>query len=245
MHPLGSTRTVVKRNHAFIAPDGHVQAPLPGWTRTQGIILITPRMMDAPEFTMYLALMEDGAKSAMPLPTIQRFIYVQEGEISLLETTVSVGEYAYLPADTPHEITSAGDSRLIIFEKPYLAPDHGGEEPHFLTGNAWEAKGDPFMGDPNAFLRTLLPTDEGWDMGVNLFTFQPGTPLPFVETHIMEHGLYLLEGQGIYRLDNDWYPIQAGDVIWMGPYCPQWFAAIGTTQSTYLYYKDINRDPFR
>jgi glyoxylate utilization-related uncharacterized protein len=69
-----------------------------------------------------------------------------------------------------------------------------------------------------------------------------GAALPFVETHVMEHALILLQGQGVYRLDDDWYPIQEGDVIWMGPFCPQWFCAIGKTISTYLYYKDIHRD---
>jgi (S)-ureidoglycine aminohydrolase len=59
----------------------------------------------------------------------------------------------------------------------------------------------------------------------------------------MEHGLLLLDGQGIYRLGERWYPIQAGDAIWMGPYCPQWFAAIGKNPARYLYYKDVNRDP--
>ena len=59
----------------------------------------------------------------------------------------------------------------------------------------------------------------------------------------MEHGLLMLEGQGIYRLADSWYPVQHGDVIWMASYCPQWFVAMGKGPSRYLYYKDVNRDP--
>jgi (S)-ureidoglycine aminohydrolase len=80
-------------------------------------------------------------------------------------------------------------------------------------------------------------------MEMNLFTFNPGGSLPLVEVHLMEHGLLFLQGGGIYRLDERWYPVQAGDVIWMGPFCPQWFAAVGKTPARYLYYKDVNRHP--
>jgi (S)-ureidoglycine aminohydrolase len=27
----------------------------------------------------------------------------------------------------------------------------------------------------------------------------------------------------------------------MGPYCPQWFVAMGKEPARYLYYKDVNR----
>jgi (S)-ureidoglycine aminohydrolase len=59
----------------------------------------------------------------------------------------------------------------------------------------------------------------------------------------MEHGLLMLEGQGVYRLGDSWYPVREGDAIWMAPFCPQWFVAMGKGPARYLYYKDVNRDP--
>ena len=53
-----------------------------------------------------------------------------------------------------------------------------------------------------------------------MFTFQPGAALPLVEMHVMEHGLLMLAGQGVYRLDDEWYPVREGDVIWMAPVLP-------------------------
>jgi glyoxylate utilization-related uncharacterized protein len=38
----------------------------------------------------------------------------------------------------------------------------------------------------------------------------------------LRRGLMLLEGKGIYRLNDKWYSVQAGDVIWMAPYVTQW-----------------------
>jgi (S)-ureidoglycine aminohydrolase len=63
------------------------------------------------------------------------------------------------------------------------------------------------------------------------------------EVHYNQHGLLLLEGQGIYRLGDSWYPVQSGDTIWMAPFVPQWYAALGKTKTRYLLYKDVNRDP--
>jgi (S)-ureidoglycine aminohydrolase len=58
----------------------------------------------------------------------------------------------------------------------------------------------------------------------------------------MEHGLYFLQGKGIYFLGDDWMEVQADDFIWMGPYCPQSFYATGPAPARYLYYKNVNRE---
>jgi glyoxylate utilization-related uncharacterized protein len=39
-------------------------------------------------------------------------------------------------------------------------------------------------------------------------TYDPGAALSMVEIHVMEHGLLMLEGGGIYRLGDSWYPVR-------------------------------------
>ncbi len=131
---------------------------------------------------------------------------------------------------------------LNVFEKRYAARPCV-PIPGPLCGHERDVAGSPFLGDPAAILKVLLPRDERFDIAVNVFTYEPGATLPMVEVHVMEHGLLMLEGQGVYRLADEWYPVKQGDVIWMGPYCPQWFVAMGKTPARYLYYKDVNRDP--
>jgi len=72
-------------------------------------------------------------------------------------------------------------------------------------------------------LRACCRTNPVFDFAVNTMVYQPGAALRMVEMHVMEHGLIMLEGSGIYRLGDSWYPVTAGDFIWMGPWCPQWF----------------------
>ena len=88
-----------------------------------------------------------------------------------------------------------------------------------------------------------MPDGPGWDFAVNTMTYAPGAALAMVEIHVMEHGLLMLQGGGIYRLRDHWYPVTAGDFIWMAPYCPQWFGALGKTPAKYLIYKDWYRHP--
>ena len=79
------------------------------------------------------------------------------------------------------------------------------------------------------------------DMHVNIVTFQPGGAIPFPETHVMEHGLYVLEGKAVYLLNTDWVEVEAGDFMWLRAFCPQACYAGGPGPFRYLLYKDVNR----
>lgn len=245
MHHLGHTRTKVTRQHAFIAPDGHVETTLPTWKNTMGVILISPQM--GARFSQYFALMQEGGEGGPPLPGVERFIFVMSGSVHVqTETdTLSLSEkgFAFFPANEPHIITASSETKLNVYERRFI-PNESQEPLPIVTGNEQDIKGEPFMGNPNLICKKFLPDDARFDMAVNTMNFTPGTVLPFAETHFMEHGMLMLSGGGIYRLDDNWYPIQKDDVLWMGPYCPQWFGALGEETSSYLLYKESNRDVF-
>lgn len=245
MDVFGHTRSHLARDHALIDPGSFVTAPLAGWERTQGVVLISPRM--GARFCQYLAIMEAGA-AAEPAPSgVQRFVYVLEGSVAVRPIgsearTLGAGGFAYLPAEDRSALRAAAASKLCVFEKRYV-PRTGVMPPVRILGNERDIKGEPFLGDEIARLQVLLPVEPAFDMAVNVFRFQPGARLPFVEVHVMEHGLLMLGGEGVYRLSDRWYPVRGGDVIWMAPFCPQWFVAMGSEPAAYLYYKDVHRDP--
>ena len=110
-----------------------------------------------------------------------------------------------------------------------------------LVGKEIAVQARPLADDTDLEVLVLLPEQPAFDFAVNIMTFQPGAALPMVESHMMEHGLVMLAGGGIYRLGDQWYPVTAGDFIWMAPWCPQWFGALGKTPAKYLIYKDWNR----
>lgn len=238
MHQLGNTRSVHRRDHLLHTPDTFVRAPLPGMRNATAVVHVAPAGGAA--FTQYTAEFEPGGLLG-PAPG-QRFIYVLEGELEASGRGLSAGDYAYVQAGLAVKVTTRGAARAAVIEKPYV-PLAGEPAAAFFTGreNAVEAKS--FLGDEMLHVRTLLPDVPAFDCAVNTMTFQPGASLPMVEIHVMEHGLLMLQGGGIYRLGDSWYPVTAGDFIWMGPYCPQWFGALGKTPAKYLIYKDWNRHP--
>lgn len=155
---------------------------------------------------------------------------------------LSEGGYAFFPADTAHVLEAVGKARLAVYEKPFQPLD-GVLAPSVIVGNEADVEGRPLGDDPDLIVRMLLPDQLSYDMAVNTMTFKPGASLSLVEVHVMEHGLLMLQGGGIYRLSDRWYPVAAGDVIYMAPYCPQWFGAIGKQPARYLLYKDAHRHP--
>jgi (S)-ureidoglycine aminohydrolase len=138
-------------------------------------------------------------------------------------------------------IASSG-CRCAVIEKKY-EPLAGVQAPRAFVGAESAITGQALEGDPDVVVRALLPADFGFDFAVNTMTYAPGAALSQVEVHVMEHGLLMLDGGGIYKLAEDWYQVTAGDFIWMGPFCPQWFAAVGKGPAKYLIYKDFNRVP--
>ena len=239
------TRSHVARNHAVFAPESHVPASISGWSHTQAVILMGPRI--GAKFAEYIVTLSAGATSAMPAAGIQRFALVLEGTVELNISqgshALNIGSYVYVPAGLPHTLTCASNARLLLIEKPYV-PVPNQPAPQFVIGREQDMPTTALGGNPDLQVKPLLPAAPGFDMAVNIMAFEPGAALGLVEVHIMEHGLFVLDGQFIYRLDEQYYPVQAGDAIYMAPFCPQWCAAFGKQPARYLLYKDWNHDPF-
>ncbi|MGD0798758.1 MAG: (S)-ureidoglycine aminohydrolase [Acidobacteriaceae bacterium] len=242
MHSLGHSRSANRRDHLLHTPDTFVRTPMPGLERGVAIVHISPAA--GAGFTQYTAELETGG--TLTASAHQRFVYVLGGAADIaFDTTfhsLGAGSYAYIPAMPMHTITAQQATRLAVIEKAYQ-PLEGVPAPTLFLGIEADAVATALMGDPNLQVRALLPEDPGFDFAVNTMTYQPGASLSMVEVHVMEHGLLMLEGGGIYRLGDAWYPVTAGDFIWMAPFCPQWFGALGKHPAKYLIYKDWNRSP--
>ena len=238
MQQLGQTRSSFQGDHSLLTPDTFVRAPLPGMRNATAIVHAGPASGAA--FAEYTAEFEAGG--LLGPATGERFVFVLEGELMVKEHKLVANGYAFLPHNFKHEVKAAAAAKAIVIEKPYV-PLKGTKPPRAVFGNERTVPPQPLMGDDALEVRSMIPSGFEYDLAVNTLTFQPGATLPMVEIHMMEHGLLMLDGGGIYRLGGNWYPVKAGDFIWMAPYCPQWFGALGKTPARYLIYKDWNRHP--
>jgi (S)-ureidoglycine aminohydrolase len=242
MHNLGRTRSANRRDHLLLTPDTFVRTPMPGLQGGMAVVHVSPAAGAA--FAQYTA--ELDAAGTLGPTAAQRFVYVLSGAVDLVSDTsfhsLSPCDYAFIPAGLAHTLTAREATHLVVIEKTYQ-PLAGIAAPTLLVGSEAKIASTPLMGDIGLQVRALLPDQPAFDFAVNTMTYQPGAALSMVEVHIMEHGLLMLEGGGIYRLGDAWYPVSAGDFIWMAPFCPQWFGAIGKQPAKYLIYKDWNRHP--
>jgi (S)-ureidoglycine aminohydrolase len=242
VHNLGWTRSSQQPNHLLLTADSFVRTTLPGMKACCAVVHAGPAL--GARFTEYTAEFEAGGE--LGGTTAQRFIFVIEGEVKLevdgKSSKVAARGYAYLPEGVRHRVVATKISRVAVIEKSYQTLDSV-EPPHLIISNEDAVSSHPLDDDPALQVKCLLPEEMSFDFAVNTMVYQPGASLRMVEMHVMEHGLIMLEGGGIYRLGDSWYPVTAGDFIWMGPWCPQWFGAIGKVPAKYLIYKNWNRHP--
>ena len=223
---------------------------LPHWNDTRLWVIARPLTGFAETFSHYIAEVAPGGGSTRPEadPSAEAVLFVVGGNLCLtIDGTaheLTAGGYAFLPPGTDWSMRNPGDglAHFHWMRKRYQAADGVDMPPAFVTSDAAVAPIEmPDCDGVWATTRFVDPTDLRHDMHVNIVTFQPGGVIPFAETHVMEHGLYVLQGTGRYRLNEDWVDVEAGDYMWLRAFCPQACIATGDEPFRYLLYKDVNR----
>ena len=229
-----------------------VTSYLPFWEGTRLWVLSRPLSGFAETFSQYIMEVAPGGGSDKPEPDVKAegVLFVVEGELTLALAgqthKMTPGGYAYIPPASDWSVrnNSKEPVRFHWIRKSYEAVDGLGPPDAFVT-NENEITPSP-MPDTDgkwATTRFVDPADMRHDMHVTIVTFEPGGTIPFAETHVMEHGLYVLEGKAVYRLNQDWVEVEAGDYMWLRAFCPQACYAGGPGRFRYLLYKDVNRHP--
>lgn len=246
------TRAVVKPGvYTLIPPEGRVFNVIPGIKDCQTTILCSPKI--GASFVMYVGTALPGGGTTMTYGKedgIESFIWVMDGDGKLElkvggeSKTYGPGGYVYAPSGVGIDFKNTTDKpvRFILYKQRYVPHPDPKVGPHAVFGNTNDIEERIYDGMDNVFVRDLLPVDEAFDMNFHILTFLPGGCHPFIETHVQEHGAYIYEGQGMYRLDDDWVPVQAEDFMWMGPYCKQACYGTGLGRISYIYSKDCHRD---
>ncbi len=227
-----------------------VTSYLPFWEGARFWVLSRPLSGFAETFSQYIAELRPGGGSDRPETdsAAEAVIFVVEGSVNLtIEGTqqqMETGGYAYLPPGCDWTIRNTGSApaRFHWLRKAYQAVE-GLAAPEAFVTNENDIEPTPMPGTDGkwATSRFVATDDMRHDMHVTIVTFQPGAVIPFAETHVMEHGLYVLEGKAVYRLNQDWVEVEAGDFMWLRAFCPQACYAGGPGPFRYLLYKDVNR----
>ena len=227
-----------------------VTSYLPFWKDTRAWILSRPLSGFAETFSQYIMELAPGGGSDRPEPdkAAEAVLFVVEGELTVTldcgRHVMQPGGYAFVPPASGWTLRneSGAHVRFHWIRKAYEAVE-GIDAPEAFFANEADIPPTPMPGTEGKWATTRFvdPTDTRHDMHVTIVTFEPGAVIPFAETHVMEHGLYVLEGKAVYRLNQDWVEVEAGDYMWLRAFCPQACYAGGPGKFRYLLYKDVNR----
>ncbi len=230
--------------YSLLPKANRVDNQLPRFQGVLAQVLATPQ--SGAKFVEYELEIATGGGTTLPIDEeLEQFFYLIDGELSLntggRTHKMVPGGFFWLPPHTPYEINNAGDrdAQALWIRRQYIEVQ-GVKIPDPIVANERDVSAEPV---DTYMEQHLTPYEQlSFDLGINIQVFDPGVYFSFVESHIMEHGLYMLNGQGVYWLNNDFMEVQKDDFIYMAPFCPQFFYATGWDKSAYLLYKDVNRD---
>ncbi len=246
-------RAIFTNAYAFIprtVMSDIVTSFLPFWEKTRLWVIARPLTGFAESFSHYIMEVsaEGGSKRPDDNIACEHVLFVVDGSVELEYDgkvhVLSAGSYAYLPAGLLWSLHNKTSKKAVFhwIRKRYIDVDGIVRPRPFITTD--EDVTPVSMPDTNGVWQTSLfvdPSDLSHDMHVTIVTFQPGGVLPFAETHVMEHGLYVLQGRGVYYLNGEWREVEEGDYMWLRAFCPQACYAAGNRPFRYLLYKDVNR----
>ena len=244
---LLATRAVIKHGrYALIPPQGRVNNVIPNLENCKVSIIASPEL--GSKFAFYTVEVQPGGGTTIPFQEegIETFVFCVNGQgiVQVEDQTYDLSDNAYVfaPASQAVSLTNNSENvwKLLLYKQRYRNLE--GHEARIITGNLNDLPNEVYDDMDNVLIRNLLPTDLGFDVNFHTLTFHPGGSHPFVETHLQEHGLYFLEGDGMYLIDDKWIPVKEEDFIWFGPYVPQAFYCSSRKNASYIYTKDCNRD---
>ncbi|MEV6415876.1 bifunctional allantoicase/(S)-ureidoglycine aminohydrolase [Kribbella sp. NPDC051718] len=250
---LTTDRAVFTESYAVL-PRGTmrdiVTSQLPFWDNTRLWVIARPLSGFAETFSQYIVEVSPGGGSDKPEtdPGASAILFVVSGNLVLTvggeKHELAPGGYAFLPPSSDWTLRNTSD-QLATFHfvrKAYEAVE-GIPAPEAFVTNETEVEGIEMPGTEGRWRtqRFVDPLDVRYDFHVNIVSFEPGGVIPFPETHVMEHGIYILEGKAVYLLNKDWVEVQEGDFLWLRAFCPQACYAGGPGPFRYLIYKDVNR----
>ena len=250
---LLTDRAMVTEAYAVI-PKGTLRdittSVLPHWRDTRLWVIARPMSGFAETFSHYVMEVAPGGGSDRPEPDAEAegALFVTAGSIDLTIAgaahTLTPGGFAFIPPGSDWTLTATGDAPAHFhwIRKAYQRAE-GIDLPDPVIANEADIAPTPMPDTEGrwATTRFVPPEDLRHDMHITIVTFEPGGTIPFAETHVMEHGLYVLEGKAVYRLNQDWVEVEAGDYMWLRAFCPQACYAGGPGRFRYLLYKDVNR----
>ncbi len=218
---------------------------LPDWKGTTVFFLATPKL-GAKFIECTLEISKDGGSIGRIENKYENYMFVLEGSIELTlygkRHTMEKHGYFWAPPGSDFELVNKREetARVLWVRKIYV-PTPYFSVPQAIVSNINDVKG---IYSVDGIEQRCLPLedDRGFDMAMNLITFEPGVTFTRVESHICEHGNYFVSGRGFITINGRFVEVYQDDFCYVAPYTPHTAAGLQPEPMSYLLYKNINRE---
>lgn len=239
---FGSARVCVTDHYAVLPFAALPATPVAGWEKSVCHMALSPAL--GARFSLFTAFLGADGQCAGNTGRGCYVFYLLEGTASILldekRHRLESGSLVVVPPEKDLQLNSTSSAaRLLVFQRKLPAVPRTAA----VVLNQRELKNSDLPGAPGVKVQTWTPEWTGPGMAFDVCTFQPGASMPSIASDVMESGWYLLSGEGICRLGQEWHAVQRSDALWLAPYCPHWFGALGTAPSVVLVVREVNPDP--
>ena len=242
----GNRAAISPGEYVLLPPENRCSSPHPNLRDADEQVFVTPKL--GANYVMSEVVIRPGGGTVRPFNNrLEHFLFISEGKLELTAENSArqfrSGSFAWIPPHQPYEYTNrSGDAcRLVWFRRRYLPLEHV-DIPGPVFGNENEIAAVPEV-DLNPEKQLIPYANPGIDMAFNLIVCPPGAYYGLVETHAWEHAMYMLDGEGILFLNGKPLHVKEKDFVYIAPYCPEWFCALGMDGRPvrFLLYWDCNR----
>jgi (S)-ureidoglycine aminohydrolase len=239
MLPEGSHRTTAARRFALVPPRSRFAQPLPGWEGCRVAFAASGAL--GAGFTAMQVEFPKGSKTAGEMWGLECFLLVLSGKLAVNDDEAGPGTLVYLPPGLRYAMRPGpkGASAVVI-QKRY-EPLAGHDAPAPIARH--EAEVTPVPLADGVWARPFLPEHPGFDAAAEIVEVEPGMTLGDVAAPSGDSMVWMLCGEGLWRLDDTWLGATEGDALWIAPFCPRWFAALGRSPARFLRLREAHRQP--
>jgi (S)-ureidoglycine aminohydrolase len=242
----GNRAAIVPGEYVVLPPENRCLSAHPNLRDADEQVFVTPKL--GASYVMSEVVIRPGGGTVQPFNNrLEHFLFMIEGKLELTAEgsakQLQSGSFAWIPPHQPYEYINRSEAtcRLVWFRRRYQ-PLEGVDIPRPVFGDESDIAAVPEV-DLNPEKQLIPYTNPGIDMAFNLIVCPPGAYYGLVETHAWEHAMYMLNGEGILFLNGKPLHVKEKDFVYIAPYCPEWFCALGMDAKPvrFLLYWDCNR----
>ena len=220
----------------------------PDWEKARFWTLSKPKSGQKDSFAHHIVTIEPNGGSTSPEPsfTAEGVILVVSGEVvvSIEDKTAGLadGGFCYIPSGSVWAMANISEEPAVIhwIRKTYISTEMD-DAPAAAFGQDIDLIESSLGEDSFSDAVLVDANNTANDISATIVTVKSSKPVDQAEILPNEHGVYVLQGAAIAKVNGEELSLEAGDYLNINAFCTHQIGANGTEPLRYLSYRSANR----